>query len=53
MKNHIDMLIFHTDICKGALQISLMADANLRFAALREQSIAPCRETLRNEVEHD
>lgn len=46
MKNHIDMLIFHTDICKGALQISLMADANLRFAP-------PCRETLRNEVEHD
>ena len=32
MKNHIDMLIFHIDICKGALQISLMADANLRFA---------------------
>lgn len=46
MKNHIDMLIFHTDICKGALQISLMADANIRFAPPR------CG-TLRNEVEHD
>ncbi len=26
MKNHIDMLIFHTAICAGALQIALMAD---------------------------
>ena len=32
MKNHTDVLIFHTGICVGASQISLMADANLRFA---------------------
>ena len=37
MKNHTYVLIFHTGICAGALQIPLMADANLRFAS-------PCRE---------
>ncbi len=26
VKNHIDMLIFHTAICAGASQIALMAD---------------------------
>lgn len=43
MKNHIDMLIFHIDICKGALQISLMADANLRFALLRRINVPEWR----------
>ncbi len=46
MRSHIDVLIFHTDICKGALQIILMSDVDLRFRRLH-------RETLRNEVEHD
>ncbi len=35
VKDHIDMLIFHTAICAGASQIALMADANLRFASPR------------------
>ncbi len=33
LKNHADALIFHTQICAGASQICLMADANLRFAS--------------------
>ncbi len=41
MKNHTDVLIFHTRICAGASQIPLMADANLRFAS-------PVARTLRN-----
>ena len=36
VKNHTDVLIFHTAICAGASQICLMADANLIFAS-------PCR----------
>ena len=35
VKNHTDVLIFHTQICAGAPQICLMADANLIFASLR------------------
>ena len=35
MKNHTDVLIFHTQICAGASQICLMADANLKFASPR------------------
>ena len=35
MKNHTDVLIFHTQICAGASQICLMADANLIFASPR------------------
>ena len=35
MKNHTDVLIFHTQICAGASQICLMADANWRFASPR------------------
>ncbi len=35
VKNHTDVLIFHTGICVGASQIPLMADANLRFASPR------------------
>ena len=32
MKNHTDVMIFHTQICAGASQICFMADANLKFA---------------------
>ena len=35
VKNHTDVLIFHREICAGASQISLMADANLIFASPR------------------
>ncbi len=35
MKNHTEVLIFHTQICAGASQICLMADANLKFASPR------------------
>ncbi len=35
MKNHTDVMIFHTQICAGASQICLMADANLKFASPR------------------
>ncbi len=35
MKNHTDVLIFHTQICAGAPQICLRADANLIFASPR------------------
>ena len=35
MKNHTDVLIFHTGVCAGASQTPLMADANLRFALPR------------------
>ena len=35
MKNHTDVLIFHTAICAETAQIALMADANLIFASPR------------------
>ncbi len=35
MKNHTEVLIFHTQICVGASQICLMADVNLKFASSR------------------
>ena len=35
MKNHTEVLIFHTAICAGASQIAMMADANLIFASPR------------------
>ena len=35
VKNHTDVLISHTQICAGAPQICVMADANLIFATLR------------------
>ena len=41
VKNHTDVLIVHTQICDGAPQICLMADANLIFAS-------PVAQTLRN-----
>ncbi len=37
------MEVGHTAICAGASQIALMADANLKFAALQQQSSAPSR----------
>lgn len=33
MKNHIDMLIFHTGICAEASQIPLIAEQNLIFCS--------------------
>ena len=35
VKNHADALIFHMQICAGASQICLMADANWKFAPPR------------------
>ena len=35
MKNHTDVLIFQTQICAGASQICLMADANFKSALPR------------------
>ncbi len=35
VKNHTEVLIFHTQICARASQICFMADANLRFASPR------------------
>ncbi len=44
VKNHTDVLIFHTGICEKNFsslersQIPLMADANLRFASPRREN---------------
>ena len=44
VKNHTDVLIFHTTICAGASQIVMMADANLKFASPRRVNAPEWRE---------
>ena len=50
LKNHTDVLIFQTQICAGASQICLMADANLTFASPRRVNAPEWRRKMNLEI---